>query len=149
MNLWGQVRTPRGLFLASRTGGDPLLPVCPFKTCPCVCSKRPRVYRHHAHTLLNMCACCRHTRGRFECTHGGVLSLHTGFSACHTTTNTDTHQHTPTPQQHTTQHNTHKQPTPSTHTHTHTKHTPRPPTTSRPHRHTPHNTTHNITRRER
>ena len=30
----------------------PLLPaVCPFKTCPCARSKRPRVYRHHAHML--------------------------------------------------------------------------------------------------
>ena len=42
--------------------------MCSSKTSPC----------------MPGCACCRHTRGRFECTHGGVLSLHTGFSACHT-----------------------------------------------------------------
>ena len=39
--------------------------------------KRPRVYRQHAHTFFNMCAWCRHTRRRFECTHGGVLDGHT------------------------------------------------------------------------
>ena len=38
---------------------------------PCVHSKRARVYRHHAHTCFKMCAWCRHTRGRFEGTHGG------------------------------------------------------------------------------
>ena len=43
------------------------------KTPPCVHSKRPRVCRHHAHMCFNMCAWCRHTRGRFECTHGGVF----------------------------------------------------------------------------
>ena len=32
-------------------------------------SKRPRVYRHHAHMLKHMCAWCRQTRGRFERTH--------------------------------------------------------------------------------
>ena len=37
---------------------------------PCERSKRPRVYRHHAHMLKHMCAWCRYTRGRFECTHG-------------------------------------------------------------------------------
>ena len=37
-------------------------PVCPSKTLPCVHSKRPRVYRHHAHMCFNMCAWCRHTR---------------------------------------------------------------------------------------
>ena len=34
-------------------------------------SKRPRVYRHHTHMCFNMCAWCRHTRGRFESKHGG------------------------------------------------------------------------------
>ena len=34
----------------------------------CVDSKRLRVYM-----LFNMCACCRHTRGRSECTHGCVF----------------------------------------------------------------------------
>ena len=52
-------------------------------------------------------------RGRFECTHGGVLSLHTGFSACHTTRHTphhitqphtNTHDDTHTTQTHTTSH---------------------------------------------
>ena len=44
---------------------------------PCVRSKRPRVCRQHAHMCFNMCACCRHTRGRFERTHVDVLSGHT------------------------------------------------------------------------
>ena len=48
---------------------DPrLLPVCPFKTPPCVRSKCPRVCRHHAHVLKHMCSCCRHSRGRCEST---------------------------------------------------------------------------------
>ena len=47
-------------------------PVCGLKkTPPCVDSKRPRVCRQHAHMLFNTCARCRHTRGRFEWTHGG------------------------------------------------------------------------------
>ena len=37
-------------------------PVCTFSTSPCVRSKRPRVYRHHAHMLKPMCAWCRCTR---------------------------------------------------------------------------------------
>ena len=41
--------------------------------------KRPQVYRHHAHMCFNMCAWCRHTRGRIERTHGDVLSGHTGW----------------------------------------------------------------------
>ena len=45
---------------------------------PCVDSKRPRVYRHHARMCQNMRALCRYTRGRFESTHGGVLDRHTG-----------------------------------------------------------------------
>ena len=52
----------------------------------------------------NMCAWCQHTLGRFERTHGDVLSGHTGLSACHTphrthTTTQDTTYHN-TPQQH-------------------------------------------------
>ena len=46
-------------------------PPCPFKTCPCVRSKRPHVYRQHAYMLKHMCGCCRHARGRFGCTHRG------------------------------------------------------------------------------
>ena len=45
------------------------------KNPPCVDSKRPRVYRHHAHMLKHMCAWCRNTRGRFERTHGDVLLM--------------------------------------------------------------------------
>ena len=45
---------------------------------PCVDSKRPRVYRHHAHMCQNMRAWCRYTQGRFESTHGGFLDGHTG-----------------------------------------------------------------------
>ena len=62
-------------------------PPSPF---PCVCSKRPRVYRHHAHTCLNMCAWCRYTRGRFERTHGGFSSVshHTPHTPQHKTQDT-------------------------------------------------------------
>ena len=45
-------------------------PVCPLNTCPCVRSKRPRVYRHHAHMCFNMCA-----RGAGR--NGDVLNVHT------------------------------------------------------------------------
>ena len=44
---------------------------------PCVDSKRPRVYRHHAHMCYHMCAWCRYTRRRFESTHGSFLDGHT------------------------------------------------------------------------
>ena len=44
---------------------------------PCVDSKRPRVYRHHAHMCYHMRAWCRYTRGRFESTHGGFWDGHT------------------------------------------------------------------------
>ena len=67
----------------------------------------------------SLCACCRHTRGRFERTHGGVLNLHTGFSACHTTRHA-LHTHGT---QHTTPH--------------HTTHT------TNNNNNTPHTTTHN------
>ena len=87
------------------------LSVCRFKTAPCVHSKRPRICRHHAHMLKHVCAWCRYTRGRgrFERTHGDVLSGHTGFfSVSHTTHHTTTqdttyHNTTPTtrPQHHT------------------------------------------------
>ena len=40
---------------------------------PCVDSKRPRVYRHHAHMCQNMRAWFRYTRVRSECTHGGFF----------------------------------------------------------------------------
>ena len=43
--------------------------VCRFKTHPCIPAKRA----HVEHTR----AFCRHTRMRFEPTHGDVLSIHT------------------------------------------------------------------------
>ena len=46
-----------------------LLPVCRFKTSPCVGSKRFRVYRQNA----RMCSTC----ARVARTHGSVLNQHT------------------------------------------------------------------------
>ena len=67
------------------------------KTSLCVRSKRPHLYRHHAHTRFNTCA-------RGAGTHGDVLSGHTEFrSVSHTNTHT-THTHNTT--QHNTRHNT-------------------------------------------
>ena len=66
--------------------------VCTFKTSPFVPAPRAHMFQH-------VCAWCRYTRGRFERTHGDVLSGHTGVSACHTLTHTHTLKHT-------TQHNT-------------------------------------------
>ena len=92
---------------------DLLHPVCGFN--------RPRVYRHHAHMFKHMYAWCWQTRGRFECTHGGVFGIHTRVFS----TFFNVPQHT------------------QTNKHTHTKHPPRPPTTPRPQRHTTqHNTQH-------
>ena len=48
------------------------------KNPPCVDSKRPRVYRHHAHMFCHMRACCRYTRRHPESTYGGLLDGHTG-----------------------------------------------------------------------
>ena len=103
------VITIRGQILVSRTNDDP----CVFtKRPPCVNAKRPRVYRHHAHMLKHMCAWCRHTRGRFECTHGGhFVHTHTVFSTFfqRAATHTNTHTHTRTKhstQHHSTQHHT-------------------------------------------
>ena len=67
--------------------------VCTFKTFPCVPAPSPHV--------SYMWAWCRYTRGRFECTHGGVLNVYTGFFSRFFTvpqhTNTNTHQtHTTT-----------------------------------------------------
>ena len=44
-------------------------PVCAFKTLACVRSKRPRVYRQHAHMF--------YTCARVAGTHGDVLNVHT------------------------------------------------------------------------
>ena len=96
--------------MVSRIVGDPpllsllshLSSVCPSQKPPCVDSKRPRVYRHHAHMCYHMCAWCRYTRGRFEPTHGGFLCVPSRHHTPHTHT-----PHTP--------HTTHT---------THTTHTP-------------------------
>ena len=48
----------------------------------------------------DMCAWCRHTRGRFERAHGDVLSGHMGFFSLYTT-----RTHTPRPQTHNTTRN--------------------------------------------
>ena len=70
----------------------------------CVDSKRLRVYIQNvpAHMLKSMCSCCRHTRRRFECTHGGVFeSTHGVFQrATQHKHNNEPHQQPP-PQQHT------------------------------------------------
>ena len=74
----------------SRTGGDPS-----SLTPPCGHSEGLRVCWQHAHMLLNLCACCRPTRRSFQCTHGCLLYLHTGFSAGHTTRHHTTPHHLP------------------------------------------------------
>ena len=58
---------------------------------PNVRPKRLRVCWHPAHMCFNMCAWCRHTRGRFEYTHGDVLivSHHTTPHTQHNTTHED------------------------------------------------------------
>ena len=67
------------------------------KTSPCVRSKRPRVFRHHAHMCFNMCAWCRYTRGRFESTHGGFFLRARPRYTPHHTKHTHTHQTNRTP----------------------------------------------------
>ena len=71
--------------------------VCPLKT-PCVRSKRPRVYRHHAHMLTHVCAWCPYTRGLFERTHGDVFEWRGFFSVSHHTPphHNNTRHHTET-----------------------------------------------------
>ena len=67
MTLCGQI-------LVSRTDHDLPPPrvsiqnvsMCTFKTSPCVPAPRAHVFQ-----CFNMCAWCRHKRGRFEWTHGG------------------------------------------------------------------------------
>ena len=95
--------------MVSRIVGDPpplsllshLSSVCPSQKPPCVDSKRPRVYRHHARMWYHMCAWCRYTRGRFESTHGGFFCVPS--RATHHTTQHNTTPHTP---HNTTTHNT-------------------------------------------
>ena len=52
-------------------------PVCPLITCPCVRSKRPRVYRHHAHMCFNMSACAGVHGDVLNAPHGDVQDGHT------------------------------------------------------------------------
>ena len=52
-------------------------PVCPFKTCPCVRSKRTRVYWHHAHMETHVRVVPVHTR--FDWTHDGEGEGHRQF----------------------------------------------------------------------
>ena len=68
-------------------------PVCPFKTSRVYVQNVPCMPAQRAHVLKHVCALCRHTRGRFERTHGDVLNGHTGvFSRCHTTHKTPQHK---------------------------------------------------------
>ena len=62
--------------------------VCEFKTSPFVPAPRAHMFQH-------VCAWCRYTLGRFERTHGDVLSGHTEFrSVSHTNTHINTHNTT-------------------------------------------------------
>ena len=126
--LLGHVITLCGQILVSRTDDDPVpsalrvsiqnVPVCTF-------TKRPRVYRHHAHMCFNMCAWCQYTQDVLNVHTEAFLNPHTVFSTFSACRNTHTNTHTHTP-------NTH---------HDHQQH--------HDHNDTPHNTTHNITRRQR
>ena len=117
--------------------------------CACVLSKRSRVHIQN----VSVCAVktqvsyvarayCRHTRRRFECTHGAVLNLHTvvffqratpntpPHTSTHTRQDTNNTPHTPTRHRHTHQQHadthTHQQHTThihTAHTHTHSAHT--------------------------
>ena len=83
---------------------DPSLPP------PCVHSKRRRVYVRN----VPMCACCRHTWRRFECTHTRFqratphrTHTHTHTTTTTTATTTHTTDHTTDTTFTPTQHNTH------------------------------------------
>ena len=106
VNHWGQVINLRGQILARRT---PSVTMTPLRVSS---QKRPRVYIQnvsvYAGNTRNMCACCRHTRGRFECTHGRVLNVHTGvfqFATPHTQPQPQRHTHTHNTTQHNITHN--------------------------------------------
>ena len=113
------VITVRGQILVSRTGDDPLcarvsiqsVPVCTFKTSPCVPAPC-------AHVETHVCAWCLHTRGRFE------RDTRARFEWTHG------HRHTPRPQPHTHTHST----TTTTATTTHHRHHIRSHFGSRRHR---------------
>ena len=119
-DLWGHVITLRGQILVSGTDGDYYFFSFVFVLfCVCVwCvgrrrrrgrvdSKRPRVCRHHAHTLVTR-VCGAGTHG-VESTHGGFFSVsrHTPRSHhCHNDAQPQPHTHDndndtqPTKQQH-------------------------------------------------
>ena len=93
--------TQCGQILVGKTDDDSLpFSVCPLQTSTCARSKRHRVCRQQAHMLEHMCACCRHTRRRFERTQGVE---HTVFFSVYTT---HTHTHTTTTTTATTTHTT-------------------------------------------
>ena len=79
------------------------IPCVRSKRTPCVHSKVPRVYRHHARKCYRNAAWCRYTRGRFECTHGGFSALPTPHRDAHSTITTKQHDMTQTTHHH---HNT-------------------------------------------
>ena len=116
VNLWGQVRTLRGLFLVSRTDGDPPPLSLLFPSPPCVRPKNLRVWIQNVPVCTGTTPACGNTCARGAGTHGDVLNLHTEvFSACqaaphttphHTHTTQHTHTHTHTTQHHNTQHHT-------------------------------------------
>ena len=89
---------------------------CGVLVCVLVClvwhAEKPRVYVQnvpvcigtHAHMLKHMCAWCRYTRGRFECTHGkrferkhgDVVDAYTPPSHTPPNTHSNTAQNNPT-----------------------------------------------------
>ena len=81
-------------------------PPCPFKTCPCVRSKRLRVYRHHAYMFQHVRVVpvytwtfWTYTRARFEWTHGVfTVPQHTPHRTHTTTQDTTQHNNTTTTQ---------------------------------------------------
>ena len=105
VNLWGQVITVRGQILVSRIGDATFLAYCVL----CVSA----FLRFCVVCVVGaMCGCwcvcvlvlvfLTLTSGRGACAHGDVLTVHTGFSTCHTTP----HAHTATTTTYTTQHET-------------------------------------------
>ena len=114
--------------------------VCRFKTLPCVPAKRAHVF--------NMRTFCRHTRKRFEPTHGDILNLHTGFfrvpSRATHATHTTTH-HTPQTQLNTQAKTTHNDTAQHTTTSKHKTPTPHTLSAHTPHTLSTHHTTRHIT----
>ena len=110
LNLWGRVRTLRGLFMVSRTGDDhPVCrfknaSVCRFKTSPCMPAPRTHVEKHVRVLPAYTGTVRMYTWRRFESTHWV-------FSLPHHAPHTTPHHATQTPHKQTTTHN-------DTHTHT-------------------------------